>query len=84
MMMLIIFAFDMSSQIAEKRLAKKKKAVAQHVENYKLRKETLLRESMIIRSGFAFDAPSRTISGPGKGDCSARVRFAWFDKSFSR
>ena len=53
-------------QIAEKRLDKKKKAVAQHVENYKIRKEALLRESVIMRSGYAFDAPSRTISGSGE------------------
>ena len=55
-----------SHQIAEKRLDKKKKAVAQHVENYKIRKEALLRESVIMRSGYAFDAPSRTISGSGE------------------
>ncbi len=54
-------------------MVKKRKAVAQHVENYKLRTETFLRESKIIRSGFAFDAPSGNISGPRKGDYGARV-----------
>ena len=45
-----------------------KTAVAKLVEDYKIRKENVFRETMIIRSGFAFDAPSgRHIGGSGDG-----------------
>jgi hypothetical protein len=48
-----------------------KSAVAKLVEDYKIRKENVFRETMIIRSGFAFDAPSGRQIG-GSGDGSAR------------
>jgi len=51
-------------QVAQKKLNKMKTAVAKLVEDYKIRKENVFRETMIIRSGFAFDAPSgRQIGG---------------------
>ncbi len=49
---------DALYQILEKRLAKAKGAVAKLMEDYKLKLETKYRETQIIRSGFAFDAPS--------------------------
>ncbi len=58
-------------QVAQKKLTKMKTAVAKLVEDYKIRKENVFRESMIIRSGFAFDAPSGRHIG-GSGDGSAR------------
>ena len=57
---------DACCQIAEKKLKKKKTAVAKQVEQYKITKENLLRSTVIMRSGFAFDAPSRTLKGTGK------------------
>jgi hypothetical protein len=54
-------------------LLKKKTAVAKQVEQYKITKENLLRSTVIIRSGFAFDAPSRTLKG--SGECCARALF---------
>lgn len=58
-------------QVAQKKLTKMKTAVAKLVEDYKIRKENVFRETMIIRSGFAFDAPSGRHIG-GLGDGSAR------------
>ncbi len=67
---------DTLFQVLEKRLAKAKGAVAKLMEDYKLKKETMYRETMIIRSGFAFDAPSARPMGVA-GDGSARVRCAF-------
>jgi len=45
-------------QIAEKKLEKKRKLAAERKETYKIEKEATARPT-IIRSGFAFDAPTR-------------------------
>ena len=74
-----------SSQIHEKRLAKAKGAQAKLKENYKIQKEIKFRETMIIRSGFAFDAPSAPLrSAVASGDCCAMLLHAPADRNRRR
>ena len=68
-------ARDSFLQIAEKKLEKKRKLAAQRKEDYKIHKETSAVRPTIIRSGFAFDAPTR-LNSYGKensGDAGARA-----------
>jgi hypothetical protein len=67
-------ARDSVHQIAEKKLAKKRKIAAERKETYKIQKEATHRPT-IIRSGFAFDAPTRlnTRGQENSGDAGVRA-----------
>jgi hypothetical protein len=66
-------ARDSVLQIAEKKLEKKRKLAAERKETYKIEKEATARPT-IIRSGFAFDAPTRLNSRGQEYSGDAGVR----------